>query len=757
MRGIPYLHRSLIFHLIFLVGLVLLVTICTWAYFNIQYQKENTIQNIVAEIDRFGNTIKLGTHYAMMLNAKDDINQIINNIGRQEEINNIRIYNKQGQIKFSNVAEEVDHITNIKADACDICHRREPPMETLSLGERTRIFDSEKGYRLLGIISPIYNEPSCSTDACHYHPYGKKVLGALDVVVSLEKTDLQILSYQQGLIAMAVVSFIGTSTIIGFFLMIFVNRPIKQLIVGTRLIGEGHYDHQVEVSREDEIGQLGSAINQMGRQIGEKQDELNKQRDEYQGLFERVPCFITVQDRNLRVLKYNREITRNFDPHPGDFCYHAYKNRSEPCLVCPVAKTFETGVTHESEEIVVNKDGTESWWLVRTAPIRNSAREIAAVMEMSLDITQLKHLEKEIRRSEEKYHSIFNNIPNPVFVLDAETMKILDCNDSVSSVYSLHRREVLNRCFLDFFEPVDREHYQTQLRTANILNQVRQITADGKTIYVNVHVSPSEYLGRAALLVTTSDITKRLMAEQQLIQASKMATLGEMSAGVAHELNQPLSVIKTASNYLLKKARKKEAIDDQILTTMAEEIDSHVDRASKIINHLREFGRKAEVKKEKVQVNEAMTRALEIFRQQLKLREIEVIREFDPDLPLILADANRLEQVFINLLINARDAIEEKCEREDRGKMAKKIHLKTSFQGALVTLEVRDTGTGIPEAIVDKVFEPFFTTKKVGQGTGLGLSISYGIVQDFHGIIKVETREGEGSNFIVQFPVAGEH
>jgi len=735
----------------------LLVTICTWAYFNIQYQKENTIQNIVAEIDRFGNTIKLGTHYAMMLNAKDDINQIINNIGRQEEINNIRIYNKQGQIKFSNVAEEVDHITNIKADACDICHRREPPMETLSLGERTRIFDSEKGYRLLGIISPIYNEPSCSTDACHYHPYGKKVLGALDVVVSLEKTDLQILSYQQGLIAMAVVSFIGTSTIIGFFLMIFVNRPIKQLIVGTRLIGEGHYDHQVEVSREDEIGQLGSAINQMGRQIGEKQDELNKQRDEYQGLFERVPCFITVQDRNLRVLKYNREITRNFDPHPGDFCYHAYKNRSEPCLVCPVAKTFETGVTHESEEIVVNKDGTESWWLVRTAPIRNSAREIAAVMEMSLDITQLKHLEKEIRRSEEKYHSIFNNIPNPVFVLDAETMKILDCNDSVSSVYSLHRREVLNRCFLDFFEPVDREHYQTQLRTANILNQVRQITADGKTIYVNVHVSPSEYLGRAALLVTTSDITKRLMAEQQLIQASKMATLGEMSAGVAHELNQPLSVIKTASNYLLKKARKKEAIDDQILTTMAEEIDSHVDRASKIINHLREFGRKAEVKKEKVQVNEAMTRALEIFRQQLKLREIEVIREFDPDLPLILADANRLEQVFINLLINARDAIEEKCEREDRGKTAKKIHLKTSFQGALVTLEVRDTGTGIPEAIVDKVFEPFFTTKKVGQGTGLGLSISYGIVQDFHGIIKVETREGEGSNFIVQFPVAGEH
>jgi histidine kinase len=757
MQGIPYLHKSLIFHLIFLVGLVLLITICTWAYFNIQYQKDNSFYNIVAEIDRFGNTVKLGTHYAMMLNAKDDINQIINNISRQEEVNNIRIYNKQGQIKFSNVAEEVDQITNIKADACDICHRREPPLEIVSIGERTRIFDSDKGYRLLGIISPIYNEPSCSADECHYHPTDKKVLGALDVVVSLEKTDLQILAYKQGLIAMAVVSFVGTSAIIGFFLMIFVNRPIKQLIVGTALIGEGHYDHQVEVSRQDEIGQLASAINKMGRQIAEKQDELNKQRDEYQGLFERVPCYITVQDRNLQVLKHNREITRNFDPNPGDFCYRAYKNRDEPCEICPVAKTFETGVTHESEELVVSKDGIESWWLVRTAPIRNSTREITAVMEMSLDITQLKHLEKEIRRSEEKYHTIFNNIPNPVFVLDEETMEILDCNDSVSSVYSLHRREVLGRCFLDFFEPMERDHYRTQLRTSNILNQVRQITGGRKTIYVNVHVSPSEYLGRAALLVTTSDITKRLMAEQQLIQASKMATLGEMSAGVAHELNQPLSVIKTASNYLLKKARKKETVDDQILMTMAEEIDSHVDRASKIINHLREFGRKAEVKKERVQVNDAMGRALEIFRQQLKLREINVVREFAPDLPRILADANRLEQVFINLLINARDAIEEKGERVGRAKITKEIHLKTSCQGTSVIVEVRDTGTGIPEAILDKVFEPFFTTKKVGQGTGLGLSISYGIVQDYHGIIKVETREGEGTSFIVQFPIASEH
>jgi histidine kinase len=756
MRGIPYIRRSLTYHMIFLVGLVLLISISTWAYFNIKYHKDNTIRSIVAEIDRLSNTIKLGTHYAMMLNSKDDINQIIYNIGRQQEIKNIRIFNKQAQIKFSNIAAEVDQNTNINADACYICHRVDPPLSTLTLAERTRIFDSTEGYRLLGIISPILNEPSCSTDACHYHPRDKQVLGALDVVVSLDKTDSEVLKYEQGIIALAVFSFLGTSTIIGFFLMIFVNRPIKQLITGTRLIGQGEYQHKVEIVREDEIGQLAMAINQMGQEIGEKQEELNKQRDEYQNLFERVPCYITVQDRNLKLIRYNREITRNFDPDPGDYCYRAYKNRSEPCDVCPVLKTFEDGKAYESEEVVVNKDGTETCWLVRTAPLRNAAREITAVMEMSLDITQLKRLESEIRRSEEKYHTIFNNIPNPVFVLDAASMEVLDCNDSVAAVYGFRRREILNSSFLELFEEGERERYAAELRSSNILNQARQFTKPGNVIYVNVHVSPSEYLGRAALLVTTSDITKRLMVEQQLIQASKMTTLGEMSAGVAHELNQPLTVIKTACNFFRKKVSKGEKIDDEILKTLAEEIDSHVERASKIINHLREFGRKADVKKEAVQVNEALEKALEIFSQQLKLREIEVVRDLAPDLPLILADANRLEQVFINLLINARDAIEEKWERRNRRDGIKRIHLQTGYENGMVTIKVSDTGKGIPESILEKIFEPFFTTKKVGQGTGLGLSISYGIVQDYHGIITVETRENEGSTFIVQFPIPDE-
>jgi histidine kinase len=630
-------------------------------------------------------------------------------------------------------------------------------MERVELAGRTRIFDAPGGYRLLGIISPIYNEPGCSTGSCHVHPKDKKVLGALDVVLSLAGTDKEIASYARGIIGLAMIIFLGASAIIGIFLLRFVNRPIKELITGAHHIGNGDYDYKVDViDREDEMGQLATAINEMRKEIREKQEELSKQREEYQNIFELAPCYITVQGRDLKLIRYNREFAEQFDPKPGDYCYKAYKGRSEPCIVCPVMKTFEDGKSHYSEESGVNKDGTKSFWVVRTSPIRNSKGEVTAAMELCLDITQMKYLEKEVQKSEEKYRSIFNSIPNPVFVLDASSLEILDCNDSVTPVYGFSKDELLMTSFLNLFEEDSREPYASELKSTNVLNQVRQTNRAGQTIFVNIRISPSEYIGRDVLLVTTSDITKRLMTEQQLIQASKMTTLGEMATGVAHELNQPLSVIKTASSFLSKKVKKNEEIKDEILGTLTEEIESHVDRASKIISHMREFGRKSEVSKERVQVNETLDRAHEIFSQQLKLREIEVVKDYEVDLPYVLADSNRLEQVFINLLINARDAIEEKLNDVGHTNGEKKIFLKTTHQGRMIKIEVRDTGKGIPKPILDKIFEPFFTTKKVGKGTGLGLSISYGIVQDFDGTIKVETEEDKGSNFVIMFPVSDE-
>jgi len=223
------IRRRLVLKLILSVGLTLLITLSIWAYFNINYQEKKLMQNIVAGTDRLTNTIKLGTQYAMMLNSRDDISHIINNIGRQKEIETIRIYNKEGQIKFTNQTSELDATTHIKDEACYICHRTDPPKSELGLAERTRIFASPQGYRLLGIISPICNEPGCSTDACHMHPAGKKILGALDVVVSLKDADKAIQLVQNGMMGLAGLAFLLTSAIIFIFVLRFVNQPIRRI------------------------------------------------------------------------------------------------------------------------------------------------------------------------------------------------------------------------------------------------------------------------------------------------------------------------------------------------------------------------------------------------------------------------------------------------------------------------------------------------------------------------------------------------
>jgi histidine kinase len=732
---------------------MLLLSLATWAYINTNYQKKKFMADIVSSTDRLTNTIRLGAHYAMMLNSRDDINQIIQNISRQKEIENIRIYNKEGKIKFSNKTAEVDNTTNIEAEACYICHRSEPPLSEVSLDQRTRMFTSPKGYRLLGIISPIRNEPGCSTDACHVHPKGKKILGALDLVVSLKDTDKEIKKAQRSMMGLTIFLFLLTSAIIFVFVLRFVNRPIQKLINGTRQIARGDYQNKVNVEQHDEMSQLAAAINQMSDEIAEKQIELNKQRDEYQTLFERVPCLITVQDRDFKLLRYNREFYERFAPQSDDYCFHAYKGREEKCINCPVEKTFEDGLPHYGEETGLGKNGSLTHWIVRTSAIKNTKGDIIAAMEMSLDITARKQLEEKLKESEKKYHEIFNNMPNPVFVLDMDSLKILDCNASVKSVYGYDKIETLSRSFLDLFLETDRDKYATEIKKSATINQVKHRTKAGKTVFVNIRVSPSNYPGKKVLLVSTSDITKRLETEQQLIQASKMATLGEMATGVAHELNQPLSVIKTASSFSIKKIEKKEAVEDEILFNILVKIDSNIDRATKIINHMRQFARKSDIDLEKVQVNTVLKKAFEIFSQQLKLRGIEVQWQIEKKLPRIYADPSRLEQVFINLLLNARDAIEEKWGPGQPSMGAKKIILTTRKDDQHVICRVCDTGKGISEMIADKIFEPFFTTKEVGKGTGLGLSISYGIIKDCGGSIEVAANIPEGACFILKFPI----
>ncbi|TFG89966.1 MAG: GHKL domain-containing protein [Candidatus Atribacteria bacterium] len=228
-----------------------------------------------------------------------------------------------------------------------------------------------------------------------------------------------------------------------------------------------------------------------------------------------------------------------------------------------------------------------------------------------------------------------------------------------------------------------------------------------------------------------------------------MTTLGEMATGIAHELNQPLNVIRLGSDIFAKTIEKKKKISEDKLLKVSRNICCQVDRAAKIINHLREFGCKNRSRSYPLDLNESILAVFSFLGSQFKSRGIEVDLQLDEGLPKILASKNLLEQIFLNLVTNAREAMEAK------GPGTKKsLAITTHEEEGKVVVLVSDTGTGIPDQIFKKIFDPFFTTKEVGKGTGLGLSIVYRIVKDFGGDIYVKSTSDTGTIFALGFPIS---
>jgi C4-dicarboxylate-specific signal transduction histidine kinase len=234
--------------------------------------------------------------------------------------------------------------------------------------------------------------------------------------------------------------------------------------------------------------------------------------------------------------------------------------------------------------------------------------------------------------------------------------------------------------------------------------------------------------------------------QEQLVQAGKLATVGELTTGIAHELNNPLNniglFVGNAIDHLELGVADRGRLLDELRSAMEQ-----VRKATQIISHLRTFGRVAPVSREPLRINEVVSRAVSLIREQLRLRQIEVRVQLAADDPVIVGNAIQLEQVFLNLLTNARDAL--------TASPRKLIQVESAVRGDVVQLLFRDTGPGIPPDLQRRIFDPFFTTKEVGAGTGLGLSITYGIVQEHGGSIAVgRSGPGDGATFVLELPLA---
>ncbi|MCB2189483.1 MAG: PAS domain S-box protein, partial [Deltaproteobacteria bacterium] len=488
----------------------------------------------------FSDTVKRATRFSMLKDQRDSVHATIEAIGSQEGVEVIRVFNKQGRIMFSSRKAETGHLVDLQAEACYACHFRDRPLSKLPQAQRSRIFSAAahggSAHRVLGVITPIYSEPACYTDPCHAHPPGQTVLGVLDVGLSLENADHQVAASTRRVVLFAVVLCLVIATVLLGITYLFLNRPLSRLLHATRQITQGDYDHPVQASSHDEIGELAGAFEVMRQSVRDKTEALEESRRRFQTLFEQVPCYISVQDRDFRLVAANRMFDRDFGAKIGEYCFSLYKGRDQKCEGCAVEQCFQDGGVHWAEERVKDQDGTVRHFLNLAAPITDARGQVVHVMEMATDVTPLRRLEEELRVSEEKYRLFFNNDPNAIFVFAQEDWRILDANQRAVSDYGYSYEALLALTFLELADPADQARLREFLsERVNVLPRLHMLCADGRVFLVNLRASYGEHMGRPAVIAATADISETLKAEEQLVQAAKMATLGEMSAGVAHE------------------------------------------------------------------------------------------------------------------------------------------------------------------------------------------------------------------------------
>jgi two-component system, NtrC family, sensor kinase len=367
---------------------------------------------------------------------------------------------------------------------------------------------------------------------------------------------------------------------------------------------------------------------------------------------------------------------------------------------------------------------------------------VAIAIENARLYQSLEQKAVQIERLKDFSENIVESLNIGVLTVDLED-RVESWNPQVEDLLSIPRTEAL-RHRLDEVLPADlvgeiRGH-STSDRVAGIY-KYRLTTRAGRHLVVNASIAPlvgksGTRLGRLILL---DDITQRVRMEDQLVQTEKLTSLGLLAAGVAHEVNTPLAVI---SNYIQMLAKQIPADDPRQKTI--ERIVKQTFRASEIVNNLLNFSRTGAAEFVEVDINSVLEETLTLVQHPFKTAQVNVIKNYNAKLPPVLGSITRLQQVFLNLFMNARDSMPQ-------GGM---LEVRTAAQNGHVEIEVTDTGSGISPEHIQRIFDPFFTTKPTGRGTGLGLSVSYGIIKEHLGKVDVRSTPGKGTSFRLEFPVA---
>jgi len=363
-------------------------------------------------------------------------------------------------------------------------------------------------------------------------------------------------------------------------------------------------------------------------------------------------------------------------------------------------------------------------------------------------VDRLKDQSRELGESEQKYRLLAENVSDIIFALDAGA-RIEFFNRRVESLTGLDRGALVGRSFPELISPEDRGAFERAMQGLSAANapsaaelEVGIPSREGVRIAFEVRlVKFQDPAGTIRYYGVARDLTERRKLQQQLLQSEKLSSLGEIIAGVAHEINNPLTSIVGFSELMLLKPDLDEEVRQEI-----ESILQEAERTGRIVKNLLTFARKYRPEKKPCRIGEIVESVLELRSYEIKVSRIEVQNRIDAGLPLLMADPNQLRQVFLNMINNAIQALQEVQGR-------RVLSMEAAARGDGIEISFTDTGPGIRADILPKIFDPFFTTKEVGKGTGLGLSVSHGIITEHGGSIRVQSVLGEGTRFIIRLPL----